>query len=747
MGQRPPLADLVTAMQHSHSGPAPSPVADDQQWLTARPALRRELRMSMRKQNRRLVAVIEDPVRGRFFQVGNNEYHFISQLNGMTTIADAIRQVSQRRGIEGFDETMAREICNWLAQMNLLSSGGRGTSDRLAQAAHGKRAQQLMGWLNPVSFRVELLNPDKWLGRLTPRLGWMFSWPVAIVWSLLGLVSAALIHENYRQFCDSAVGILSPDRWLWLLVIWVLLKIVHETAHGVACKRFGGAVPRAGLLFLLLAPLAFVDVTSSWRMASRWRRMIVAAAGMYIELLVAFIAVLVWATTPDGWTRDLAYNVVVMAGISTILFNANPLIRFDGYYLFSDAVGIVNLYGKGQAWLGDRMRHFIFGFPRDPHVCPPGERRIVALYGICSFVWRILLSASLLLAASTLLGGAGLVLAAMGSFFWVVMPVVQSLRRVRLHAARHSVRPLRLAVVTTATTLLLLASFLWIEAPATTSVPAIVQFRDERVLRAAADGFVSQVAVRDGQSVVAGQLLVQLNNPDLQQELVALQRARDASRVQIRIHRQRREIALQQSEQARLESLERQIQEKQVQLGHMEIRAPVDSVVFARGIENLEGSFVRQGDIILRCAHPDHKQVLVSIDQQQVQSVRSRIREPVRLVFSGCPVMATRLRTIDPRATDIPPDLSLTAVAGGPLRVRSGGQANEQDEENHNYRLLAPRFSGHCDLPPGTARTLAVGQRGTALVYGRTISLGGYVVSGCQQWIRKKLHAANPDGI
>ncbi len=662
-------------------------------------------------------------------------------------MAEAIERVIQRRGVEGFEESVARDICNWLGQMNLLNSAGRGSSGRLYQAARGKRTQKILGWLNPVSFRVELLNPDKMLERVTPGLGWMFAWPMLVLWLLLGLVSCALINEHYREFCDSAIGILSPDRWFWLLVIWVALKIVHESAHGVACKRFGGTVPRAGLLFLLLAPLAFVDVTSSWRMASRRRRMIVAAAGMYIELLVAFIGVLIWVNAPDGWTRDLAYNVVVMAGISTILFNANPLIRFDGYYLLSDAVGIVNLYGKGQAWFGDRMRHLVFGFPLDRNVCPAGERRIVATYGVCSFVWRIFLSVSLLLAASTLLGGAGLVLAIIGSFFWVVMPVIQSVRRIRFNATRHPVNKIRVATVASLTTLFLLATFLWIQAPSTTGVPAIVQFRDERILRAAADAFVTRVHVHDGQRVHDGQLLVELDNSDLRQELVNLQRTRDAALVQARIHRQRREIALQQSEQARIQALDRQIGEKQLQLDQMEIRAPFDGVVFARGIENLPGSFLNQGDVVLRCADPDQKQVLLTIDQHQVESVRQRMEAPVRLVFPGSPIMSTELRSLDPRASDTPPDLSLTAVAGGSLPVRPVGESENRSEEDPDYRLLAPRFTGRCDLPPGTSGSLSAGQRGTALVYGRNISLGGYVVSGCREWIRNQLQAAGPDGL
>ncbi len=745
MGQRSSLDRLVSKVNEPAVSVAGIPGASpDQQMLAACPALRTELRLSLRKQNRRIIGIIEDPVRGRFFQVGGREYHFIKLLNGKRTVAEAIELLQRQNGNVSFDEPTARQVCNWLVQMNLLNTNAVCNGiDRLFSAAKGRKTQKLLGLLNPVSFRLDLFNPDKLLKRITPMLGWIFSWQILLVWLASGGIAISMVLDNYAGFSNSAVGFLAPDRWLWLLLIWIVLKFVHEAGHGIACKRFGGEVPRCGVMFLLLAPLAFVDVTSSWRMTSSWRRMVVAAAGMYVELFLAFIAVFVWSSSLDTTIRDIAYNVIVMAGISTVLFNANPLIRFDGYYILSDVTGIVNLYSKGQSWIGNRFRHWVFGFPFDNNVCPAGEMRLVGIYGVCSFVWRILLCASLLLAASTMFGGLGLLFAAAGAIFWVAMPIWYSMQRIQMTARQTPVNWRRFLIASTASVLLTFACFVWIQAPAITSVPAIVQFRDERILRAAADGFVQDVFVRDGQQVAEGQLLMRLVNPDLQQGLVDLQRSLQAAEVQIRIHRQRNEIALQQSEQAKIDSLTMQINEKQSQLNEMEILAPLDGVVFARGIDNTQGSFVKRGDPLMNCADPRDKKVLLSIDQQQAESVRENLGRQVKILFANSPVVLTTIYSIDPQASDVPTELALTAALGGELPVRPVSDPNSSKDASGHYRLITPRFDAECKMPCGSESSYVVGQRGVALVRGRNLSLGGYFVHCCQQWIRTKLQAAN----
>ncbi len=707
--------------------------------LSTAPGLRRELKVDLRKQKGLLVAIVEDPVRSRFFQVGNVEYHFLMMLDGKRTVQEIVQAMQHGRGYEQFDVDSARKICEWLSNMNLLDTAGGQTTGRLCQAAQAKEKQKWFGLLNPVSFRVNLINPDQSLAKIKPFTQWLFSPLCVIVWVLAGIYAYSLVSSDYDRFTSAAAGILSSERWIWLLLIWVVLKIIHETAHGIACKKYGGNVPSAGMLVLLFAPLAFVNVTSSWRFSSRFQRMVVSAAGMYVELFLAFVGIIVWYYAESQILSDLAYNVVIMAGVSTVLFNANPLLRFDGYYLLADLVEIVNLYGKGQAWFGDRTRHLLFGFPIDTNVCPKPELNMVRFYGICSFVWRIVLCVSLLLVASTLLGGAGLALAAIGAIFWVWMPLIQNVKKVTRAAQDHPIQKTRVAFCGALAVGLGLLAFFGLQAPAMTTAPAIVQFKDEQILRAGADGFIQNLLVVDGQSVAKGAVLLQIQNPDLCNELETLKKSVESARIQARIHQQQGELSLQQAELSRIESIQKQILEKQSQVDQLQVVAPFDGMVFQRGLSNRIGDFVKQGDELMSFADPSQKEVLVSIDQEQIKSVKNRVSPKVRFLFAGAKRMSSKIDSIEPRATDVPVHSSMTAAMGGSLPVRPAANNESQNDE---FRLISPRFTARSNLSKNISRRLAAGQRGRAFIEGRQISVGGFLVLQCRNWIRSKLQTA-----
>ena len=727
--------------QSNSNANAPS----DDAWLSAKPQLRPELQSRVRREDNRFVATIEDPTRSKFFQVGYEEYRFISMLDGRRSLEQIHGLMNSGQSNAEFSLQSAQAIFHWLINNNLILGNGSATTERLSTTARQKNTQQLLGLLNPLCFKFNLLNPNKFLLTLKPWTQWVFSRWMLFVWVALAIWSYVEVSDQYERFSQSAAGILAPGKWLWLLLIWCLLKMVHETAHGIACVKYGGEVRRGGVLFLLFAPLAFVDVTSSWRMSSRRNRIIVAAAGMYVELLIAFAAALVWARSDTGMVAEIAYNIVVMAGISTVLFNANPLIRFDGYYILSDILGVVNLYPKGQMWFNDRIRNLLFGFARSETICPRGELLYVGLYGSISFIWRIMLSLSLLLVASTFFDGAGLILALIGGVFWIGLPLFKNLQQIVKTASSQKIKWRRfsfcLAVIGVGVT----SIFFWIQAPALTRAPVIVQFQDEHVLRAATDGFVSDIRVRNGQWVKQGEPLIVLTNPQLDLELEDLTLAAETARITARIHQQKKQLSLYQAEKNRLLTIGSQIEEIQGQIAQQTLRAPIDGVVYQRGLKNLKESFVHQGDPILRIANPSAKELLVSLDQNQIKTFRANMDSPIRVAFAGLPLMTTAMTTVEPRASDSLAHPSMGANAGGPLQVRPFQEDSTSSSES-GFRLIKPRFTAKLQLADDSANELWSGQLGTAFVKGQDHSFGGYLYERCRQWVQTTLKSAAQSG-
>ncbi|MCA9174684.1 MAG: hypothetical protein KDB14_09365, partial [Planctomycetales bacterium] len=353
---------------------------------------------------------IESRSQGTFFRVGYAEYVFLSLLDGRHSVAQATTLAVRTLGAKALSQRQAVQTADWALRQRLVQPAGIGEGLAEPEKPGTSRWQKY----NPFWLKLPLGSPDRLLSALTPLVGWLFS-PIA---TLLGcafmLWGAMTLLSHSAEFGASAATVLAPNNWLWLAAAWVVLKLVHELGHGLACKWHGGEVRDVGVIFVLFAPLAYVDVTSCWRFPNRWQRIHVAAAGMYVELLLASLAAILWTQTDSVATRHLLHNVVIMASLSTLLFNANPLMRFDGYYILSDLLGAPNLAEEGSRAVSGGAAWLFFGKPLSSPRQLGARPWLIRIYGLLSLGWRVLVCASLLAAAAVLWHGAGLLLAAAG---------------------------------------------------------------------------------------------------------------------------------------------------------------------------------------------------------------------------------------------------------------------------------------------------------------------------------------------
>ena len=714
-------------------GPSP-----EEQWLASRIQLRSELRLDLRNEHEGLFVVIEDPVRNRFFSVGSREYEFLSSLDGERSVGEI---VDGWTGKGEMNNELAVKICQWATNSNLVHGGDMNSSSRLERQSDALERQKWMGILNPISMKFKLFNPDKMLAAITPALGWAFSKTVFVLWLLSAAFAMSLLYSNWSRFSAASIGIFADYKWLWMLVIWVLLKIIHEIAHGVACKRYGGTVNEAGVLLLLFTPMAFVNVTSSWRFANRFHRIVVAAAGMYVELFISFLAIIVWAKSPDGVLADICYNIFIMASVTTILFNANPLMRFDGYYMLADSLGVTNMYTKGTKLFGDKLKSLFFGVPPTPNVCPQHEKRISLAYGTFAFFWKILISISLIIGASVLFYGAGKLLAIFGVALFFGMPILAQYRQ--LYGAQAAVKPKLARVVLSSCVVaaIVCGMFFLLRAPATKSAAALVQFKNDTPLRAETDGFVDELLVTDGQAVEKGQPIVRLRNPEIDLEIVRLESEAEAAKIQARIYKQSNDMSLSLTELEKLDGIKKQLAEKRVQAKSLEIVAPFDGFVFQRNLDTKIGSFAKQGDTLVNMAQKQTKEIVVSIDQRDWESLKGKEGSEMRVVLKSLPVFKAKITRIDPRATDVPIHASMCAAAGGPLAIVPGTASD--DDEQPDHRLLTPHFTADLQLDAATSEKLKAGQRGRAFFQTRRQSLGSYLFLAAEDWLRNKIDMAS----
>ena len=710
-------------------------------------SIRKCLKFSTRFENGESFVSVEDPVRSKHYRIGLAEYRFIAKINGERSNANIFELLKNETGAQQGQQQASNElpqdqivqIANWLLAMNLVTVNQSDNSLRLNAMAQQIERAKMKSWLNPISIRFSLFNPNRFLKSIQPATEWLFSSWFFVLWVMIGVYSLVCLVDNWQRVYASSANVLSSGSWIWLLITWFVLKVVHESAHGIACRKYGGEVPEFGVVFILFAPMAFVNVTSMWRFVNRWQRMVVSAAGMYVEFLVAFLAIIVWSQT-DGVVASIAFSVMVMSSVTTILFNANPLMRFDGYFLLSDLLAIPNLYGKGGQWFSETTKQLFFGVPKQTQF-HANERVPVAIYGALAFVWRILIGLGLIIAASVLLQGAGLVLSGIGVVTWFALPILRQIVSLTDSNGQVKINKIRTAVSVACLVGFIVAGVYVFQAPATKSAPAIVQLHNESVIRSDASGFVTAIHVAEGQTVAKGDLLIELENPELANELVELTRLREEAKIQSRIHQQQGNQAMVQAETQRVYGLTDQIVEKQSATKGLQVLATDDGVIVQRQLANRLGSFVEQGDELLTVAKLDSKEVVVSVDQSEYDATVWTTGKQLRLMFPGKAVVNATLVSINPRASQSPTFPSLTATQGGSLPVRTLVKSPSDDNEL-NFELLSPRFDVTVSLPGDLGDQVLAGQRGYAYFESTEQSLASYLYLAACHWLESQIEMA-----
>ena len=251
--------------------------------------------------------------------------------------------------------------------------------------------------------RVPLLDPNHFLERWKQVFGWIFSKLGLLLWCILLGFGLYIIIPNFKMLVQQNSDVLNPENLPFLYLSFIIIKVVHEFCHAFACKTFSkynqnaGEVHKMGIMFLVFVPIPFVDASSAWAFRNKWHRAIVGLSGVMAELAIAAIAAIVWFYTSTGTLHIIAYNIIFVASVSTLLFNGNPLLRFDAYYVLVDITEIPNLGQRSTQFLYYLVKRFVWGVTHAWNRLTWGERIWFVFYGLASTAYRIYISVRILL--------------------------------------------------------------------------------------------------------------------------------------------------------------------------------------------------------------------------------------------------------------------------------------------------------------------------------------------------------------
>lgn len=693
--------------------------------------VRTDLVFSARQYGSEMMHVIEDDVRGQYFRIGAAEYTFLSFLDGRNTFADALGRTASVLGDETLREDQAASFCRWLVETGVAHTQQSSSTARLTALAEADSRTSVRQF-NPMFIRFPLFCPDTLARGGAAAFGWLFSIPVMLFWLLFVCSACFLVASHWDEIGSMANSVVSADNWLWLLGAWVVLKLLHESAHAVACRRFGGAVREGGLLLLLLAPVPYVDVTSAWRFSGRWPRVVTDAAGMYAELFVFAVATWLWVDCEPGFTRQMLLNVMLTSSVMTIAVNANPLMRFDGYFILCDAFDLPNLAGQGRMWVAGTARRLFFGLRPSSAKWPETRLWIVATYGVLAFFWRLTVSFGMIMAADAMFYGAGVVVALVAVYLWGVLPLI---RLVRLFFAASATARQRLRFCLLSCLLAGLGAAVWF-APwyERREAAMVVDYYPVVPLRTSSAGFVTDVYVTCGQHVTAGTPVISLANPAQELERHSLQQQLNQSLARVQVLRDTHALSTLSAEIAKAQALQQRVDQLIARGGELTVLAPTDGMVVSSDPETLQGRYLPAGTEVCQIGVGDSKQVLAMVGQKQLPEFRDREGASVHVLVDGRSGRAVvgRLGAAEPRGRTQLLHPAFAAINGGPLEVRMlpGGGGDDLT----GIELTEPHFVTPVDVAGSERRQLLPGQTGQVVFRTHTGRVGDVLQESLIDW-------------
>lgn len=627
--------------------------------------------------------VLENPTNNKFSRLSTEAYRFTALLDGHCTVADVWQICNEQLGDAAPTQAEVIRLLGQLYCTNLLHAELPPDTESLFNRYRRRIRREVQGYLMSLLFiRIPLLDPDHFLDRWVGVLGWLFSWFAMVLWLILMATGLYFVIGNIGELVRQSSDVLAPDNLILLYLSLVLIKVCHEFGHAFACKKFGrlsgngGQVHTMGVMFLVFFPLPYMDASSAWAFRRKWHRVVVGAAGMIVELAIAAIAAVVWANTSTGTLHIIAYNLIFIASVSTVIFNGNPLLRFDGYYILSDLLEIPNLGHRSRAYLYYLVKRYCWGLKKAQSPAhSPGERAWFVVYGIASTAYRVFICIRILLFLNDRLPEELFILVpilAFGAIIgWVLVPLGRFVRYLATSAELSRTRA-RAVGVTLGVFALIATALGALRVPDHCRVEGIVEPVHLAIVHAASDGFVTNFMPSGASASADGQPLVRAVNPELEAEkrsLLAERRGLETRRRLAEMH----EIAAAQILDEQIKALDEKISRVEFELASLDLHSPLAGTWVSPDIETTRGMYLRRGQQIGFVASLDDVLIRATAGQEVAAMLVEQAFKQVEVRVKGRPtsMLTGEIQKISPAGQELLPSQALGYAVGGTMPTLS----------------------------------------------------------------------------
>lgn len=717
----------------------------------------RKLAMRMRpdlsaRQHRyqgRVYWVVKEPVGLNYFRFQEEEYAILQMLNGKSSLDDIKAEFEARFPPQKIGVEELQQFIGMLHRSGLIIANVPGQGKQLKIRRDERWRKEWLNKLsNILSIRFKGIDPDRLLEWMHPRLKWMYSRTAVVCCAILALSALSLVLVQFDVFqskLPSFHQFFNLKNAIWLSIALGATKVIHEFGHGLTCKHFGGECHEMGVMVLVLTPCLYCNVSDSWMLPNKWHRIAIGAGGMYIEVVIASICTFIWWFTEPGMLNHLCLSTMFVCSVSTLMFNSNPLLRYDGYYILADLVEIPNLRQKASDILNRKLGYWCLGLeqPDDPFL-PERNQIFFALYSVAAAIYRWVVVFSILwflyeiwkpyrleiigqiIGVASIYGLAVQPLWKLGKFFYVPGRL-EKVKKGRMYAT--------LGVLAAAA-----AAVLFIPLPHRVYCTLEIQPREAKSIYVSVPGELEDVFVKPGDQVEQNARLAQLVNLDVDLSLAELKGERDQNQtqlasLQVQMTRDPQGASLQvQPLREMLAALNKQIADKQFDLERLTLLSPVSGTVLPppelpakqnqdKQLQHWSGTpldpknrnaYLEQGVLFCLVGDPHKMEALLVVDQEEIEYLKQGQAVEVKLDELPAETLAGEIAEIGAEPLTVSPR-HLSNKAGGELATKTDESGVERPL-NTSYQVRVP-----LDDPEDLLR---IGLRGRGRIHTQPQTLG-----------------------
>jgi len=632
-----------------------------------KPLVRRHAEIHRHAYRGKVWYVLQDHSTGRFHRFSEESYFLIGLMDGKRTIQEIWEAACRKLGDDMPTQDEVITLVSQLSKADVLQSDISPDVEDLNRRSRKDRSSRFWNTVrSPLAVRIPLLDPDRFLEKTKGIVAPLFSLPAFFVWLVVVAAGAVLAVMHWGELTSNlADRVLALENLLVFWLIYPVIKVFHEFGHAWAVKRWGGEVHEMGIMILVFMPIPYVDASATSAFRERRKRVIVGAAGIGVELFIAALAMILWVNVGVGAVRAFAYNTMVVAGVSTILFNGNPLLRFDAYYVLADLLEIPNLGTRSSQYIGYLAQRYGIGNKEaEFSLADAGEGRWLVFYGLASFAYRIFITLKIALFVAGKFFFVGVLIALWAIVGLLFVPLFRTVKAVvnNRDLYRRRGRILGAGLLCLALIAFLVAA---VPLPSYTVAEGVIWPAEQARIHARVDGEIKEVLAKPGVRLKKGDPILRCENPELLSRVHALEAELRGfgARQRMALVRDRTTERMVQEEIARVT---KELAEAKEQVASLVIRSPIDGEIVLPRSEDLPGRFLRRGEALGYVVDYSGIAVRVVVPQEEADRVRTDVRSvEARPAEDLSRIIPASLAREVPAASSDLPSFALSLKGGG----------------------------------------------------------------------------------